>query len=184
MHWPQFSVPISTATYEIGEFTYFSPDLSLMTWISGERIIIGKYCSIGEHVAITTGGMRRTDLPALFPFDFETVYRSTANTTLGNDVWVGAHAIIGNGAQIGDGAVVASGAVVFSDVPPFAVVAGNPAQVVRYRFSKLVVDRLIRIAWWHWPVEAVFANRGWFLRPIEEFVEHFDPAARKRATHE
>ena len=172
--WPQFSVPIHTPWYDIGEFTYFSPTLSLNAWRPGERIVIGRFCSIGEHVVIATGGQRRTDLAALFPFD-EGAYRTTRDTTIGNDVWVGMHSMVLGGVSVGDGAVVASGAVVMSDVPPFAVAVGNPARVVRYRFSDEVVRRLLRIAWWDWPLEQIAANREWFLQPVQAFADRFDP---------
>jgi hypothetical protein len=172
--WYQSSLPISNPAFDIGEFTYFPPDLMLKTWIANERIIIGKFCSIGERVFIATGGNRRMDLAALFPFDTST-YQSTANTTIGNDVWIGSHATILGGVTVGHGAVIGSGAVVFGDVPPFAIVAGNPAQVVRYRFSAPIVCRLLKVAWWNWPVDRIMANRDWFHKPIEEFVREFDP---------
>jgi len=101
-------------------------------------------------------------------------YRTSRNTTIGNDVWIGFRSTVLGGAQIGDGAVVAAGSVVFSDVPPFAVVAGNPAQVVRYRFSRKTAERLQRIAWWNWPEEKVRENLEWFYKPVAEFVERFD----------
>jgi acetyltransferase-like isoleucine patch superfamily enzyme len=168
-------MPISTAAIEIGVGTYFSPDLTLKTWIAAERVIIGKFCSIGEHVLIATGGNRRLDLAALFPFDTSVSYRTTAHTTIGNDVWIGSGAVILGGVTVGHGSVISSGAVVFSDVPPFAIAAGNPAQVIRYRFSAAVAARLQRIAWWDWPLEKITANRAWFEKPIEEFVREFDP---------
>lgn len=167
--------PIRTESLQIGEHTYFAYDFSLLTWFPGERIVIGKYCSIAAGVVICTGGMRRTDTAALYPFDVARAYRTTRNTKIGNDVWIGYGAMVVNGAQVGDGAIVASGSNVFSDVPPFAVVAGNPAQVLRYRFSKPVVARLLRIAWWNWPDAEVTANIDWFYRPINEFVDRFDP---------
>jgi acetyltransferase-like isoleucine patch superfamily enzyme len=175
MGYTPLGVPISTHNAHIGRCTIFSPDLVLRTWIPGEKIIIGKYCSIADRVTICTGGMHRTELAALFAFDFARAYRGTKNTTIGNDVWIGSGALIMGGASVGDGAVVASGSVVFSDVPPFAIVAGNPAAVVRYRFSQPIVQRLLRIAWWHWPNVKLFANVEWFFQPITEFVEHFDP---------
>jgi acyl-[acyl carrier protein]--UDP-N-acetylglucosamine O-acyltransferase len=104
-------------------------------------------------------------------------YRSSRNTTIGNDVWIGFRSTVLGGALIGDGAVVAAGSVVFSDVPPFAVVAGNPAQVLRYRFSRKFIERMQRIAWWKWPDEQVRENLEWFYKPIAEFVERFDAGA-------
>jgi acetyltransferase-like isoleucine patch superfamily enzyme len=73
------------------------------------------------------------DTAALFPLDIARSYRSTRDTRVGSDVWIGTGATIHGGVEIGDGAVVAGGSVVLEDVPPFAVVSGNPASVIRYR---------------------------------------------------
>ena len=101
-------------------------------------------------------------------------YLSTKNSTIGNDVWVGFGSMIMGGVCIGDGAVVAAGSVVFSDVPPYAVVAGNPARAIRSRFSRGIVERMLRISWWDWPESKIRQNLDWFYRPITEFVERFD----------
>jgi acetyltransferase-like isoleucine patch superfamily enzyme len=113
----------------------------------------------------------RAVLPLLVP---GRTYRSTRNTTVGNDVWIGYGAMILGGASVGDGAVVAAGSVVFSDVPPYAVVAGNPAKIMRSRFSPEIVERLLRIQWWSWPDDRIRANLDWFHKPISEFVARFD----------
>jgi len=160
---------------EIGRYTYFFPSLALLHWLPEEKIVIGKFCSIADRVVICTGGMRRTDTAALFPLDPSRAYRGTMNTTIGNDVWIGYGAMILGGVTVGDGAIIAAGSVVVADVPPFACVAGNPAKILRYRFSRGIVERLLRIAWWNWPEAEVWANIDWFYRPISEFVEHFDP---------
>src|ERR687890_149200 len=73
------------------------------------------------------------------------------DTVVGNDVWLGYEAIVMAGVTIGDGAIVAAGSVVAGDVPPYAIVAGNPARVVRSRFAEEDVQRLLRAAWWDWP---------------------------------
>ena len=116
-------------------------------------------------------GAIRAAIPMLVP---GRSYRSTRNTTIGNDVWVGYGAMLLGGANVGDGAVIAAGSVVFTDVPPYAIVAGNPAKVVRSRFSPQIVERLLRIQWWRWPEDRIRANLDWFHRPISEFVERFD----------
>src|ERR1700730_7781486 len=68
--------------------------------------------------------------------------------------------VMAGGATVGDGAVIGAAAVVFGHVPPFAVVAGNPARILRYRFEQPVIDRLLRIAWWDWPFDKVVGNAG------------------------
>jgi virginiamycin A acetyltransferase len=82
-------------------------------------------------------------------------YPSKGDTVVGHDVWIGYEATIIPGVQIGNGAVVASKAVVTRNVPAYAVVAGNPAQVVRYRFDETTIARLQALAWWHWPSEKI-----------------------------
>jgi len=166
---------IRQLTFEIGPFTYFATDLELRTYLPGERIFIGSFSSIGDQVLITTGGLHRTDVASTYPFTMLDTYRSTANTTIGSDVWVGTRAMIRGGVTVGDGAVIGAGAVVFTDVPPYAIAAGNPAEIIRYRFSAPTIERLLRIAWWEWPPAAVWANMGWFYRPIGEFLDRFDP---------
>ena len=80
---------------------------------------------------------------------------SRGDTVVGNDVWFGYRATVMPGVGIGDGAIIAAGAVVTSDVPPYTIVGGNPAKVIRRRFDDADVDRLRRAAWWDWPVGLV-----------------------------
>ena len=76
-------------------------------------------------------------------------------TGIGNDVWIGSNVIIPGGIQIGTGAIVATGSVVVKDVPPYAIVGGNPAKIIRYRFSKEQIDVLLGSEWWNWPIEKI-----------------------------
>ncbi len=94
---------------------------------------------------------------------------------IGSDVWIGYRATIIGPVSVGHGAVIGAGAVVASDVPPYTIVAGNPARVLRMRFQPDLVERLLRIAWWNWSEDKVVANGEWFLRPATEFVDRFDP---------
>jgi virginiamycin A acetyltransferase len=80
---------------------------------------------------------------------------SRGDTVVGHDVWLGYQALVLPGVTIGHGAVVAAAAVVAGDVPPYGVVAGNPARVVRRRFDDDDVARLLRAAWWEWPIDLV-----------------------------
>jgi virginiamycin A acetyltransferase len=78
--------------------------------------------------------------------------------TIGNDVWIGARAVILDGITIGDGAIVGACAVVTKDVPPYAVVAGVPARVIRYRFSEKKIRTLLELQWWEWSPEEIKAR--------------------------
>ena len=81
--------------------------------------------------------------------------RSKGNVSIGHDVWIGTEALILSGVSIGHGAVIAARSVVTKDVPPYAIVAGVPARVIRSRFDPATVASLLRIAWWDWPREKI-----------------------------
>jgi virginiamycin A acetyltransferase len=86
-------------------------------------------------------------------FDLLTGLPNRGDTVVGNDVWFGHSATVMPGVRIGHGAIVASGAVVTSDVPDYGIVGGNPARLIRLRFTESEVARLLAVAWWDWPVE-------------------------------
>ena len=89
--------------------------------------------------------------------------------TIGNDVWIGHNAcIMPHVRNIGDGAIVAAGAIVNKDVPPYAIVVGNPARVVRYRFSEKVIAELLSSKWWEKTIEEILPNIQEYQRPYEE----------------
>jgi len=146
----------------IGEFTYGRP--LVLRWASGCRVSIGKFCSIADEVIILAGGNHRTDWVTTYPLRIQLklprAYHdghpaSKGDVIIGSDVWIGTRAIILSGTRIGDGAVVAAGAVVTKPVPPYAIVAGNPARVVRMRFSEEQINQLLEVQWWNWPVDRI-----------------------------
>ena len=81
---------------------------------------------------------------------------------IGNDVWIGSNATVLGGITVGDGAVVAAGAVVTKDVPPYAIVGGIPAKVIRYRFEPEKIKKLLEIQWWNWDDETIIKNKPLF----------------------
>lgn len=90
------------------------------------------------------------------------------NLTIGNDVWIGHNAIILSGvSSIGDGAIIGAGTVLHQDVPPYAVVVGNPGRIVRYRFSQGVIESLLQEQWWQKPLADLLAEMPVFQRPLE-----------------
>ena len=96
--------------------------------------------------------------------------------TIGNGVWIGIRCLILDGVTIGDGAIVAAGAVVTKDVPPFAVVGGVPAKVLKYRFSPEMIERLLEIQWWNLPDEEITRVKDIFHKPnptLEDLDKYF-----------
>ena len=147
--------------YAIGRGSYGG--LSVIEFGEGAKLRVGAYCSIAAQVTVLLGGEHRTDWVTTYPFSeldqrfaqIEGHPRTKGDVEIGNDVWVGREALILSGVKIGDGAVVAARAVVTRDVPAYAIVAGQPAKMLRHRFPEDVVERLLRIAWWDWPPERV-----------------------------
>lgn len=125
--------------------------------------VIGRYTVIGREVFVSVGAHPTNYLTAhsIFyknnPWGFhpewvkDISFNEAPICNIGNDVWIGTRAIIMDGVNIGDGAIVAAGAVVTKDVPPFAVVGGVPAKIIKYRFNPDVIKRLTEIQWWNLP---------------------------------
>lgn len=85
-------------------------------------------------------------------------YPLKGDTIIGNDVWIGFGATIMPGVQIGHGAIIASKAVVTKNVAPYSIVGGNPAKLIKKRFSKKIISKLLQLEWWHWDVEKITQN--------------------------
>ncbi|MHB2206740.1 CatB-related O-acetyltransferase [Methylobacterium sp. CM6257] len=150
--------------FSIGAYSYGRPKVRFPE--SGRRLTIGRYCSIADKVEILLGGDHRLDWVSTYPFAAmrglfpearapEDYHASRGDVVIGHDVWLGSGCMILSGVTVGHGAVVAARAVVTRDVPAYAVVAGNPARVVRYRFDAATADALVDAAWWDLPHEAV-----------------------------
>jgi len=142
--------------YHIGKWTYGNP--KIRGWGEGATLRIGAFCSIAEGVKIFLGGEHRVEWVTTFPFSalWESAPRikrqskTKGDVIIGNDVWLGADAVILSGVTIGDGSVAGARSVIANDIPPYTIVAGNPARVVRKRFDDHTIARLLRIKWWEW----------------------------------
>ncbi|MCK0152052.1 CatB-related O-acetyltransferase [Marivita sp. S6314] len=161
----------------IGDYTYYSddemPDVDLMRrrlfpYLYGDqKIEIGKFCSLAMGVSfVTDSANHRYDGISAYPFaifdgmspDRASMPRhSPRPMRVGNDCWIGRDAMLTPTAQLGDGVIVGAGAVVSGRVPDYAIVAGNPARVVRMRFSDDEIARLKAVSWWDWPIDAILA---------------------------
>ncbi|NUT98438.1 MAG: CatB-related O-acetyltransferase [Saccharothrix sp.] len=170
---------VDAPTIEVGEYTYYDdPEhaaefqtRNVLYAYGTERLVIGKFCALATGTRfIMAGGNHLTTGVSTFPFtmfggtwqtdtlDLVTGMESRGDTVVGNDVWFGYNTLVMPGVRIGDGAIIASGSVVTSDVPPYTVVGGNPAKPVKQRYTPADVDRLLRAAWWDWPIELVTKN--------------------------
>ena len=132
---------------------------------------IGKFCSLARNVDV--GGFdhdyRKVTTMPMFRFrqlagGGNPQPEETELCRVGNDVWIAAGTQILHKASVGDGAVVGGGAVVTKDVPPYAIVAGVPAKIIKFRFDPQTIDALLEIRWWDWPLETILANMEWMIR--------------------
>ena len=96
--------------------------------------------------------------------------RKLRQTIIGHDTWIGHGAVIKPGLKIGHGAVVGSSSVVTKDVPDYAIVVGNPAKIIRYRFDEQTIKSLLHITWWLWDYEMIKLRQDDFLLPVNDFI--------------
>jgi len=171
------------STCEIGLGTYIS-DNSVI-----KKSIIGKFCSIGSNVQISLG-LHPSDTfvsthPSFFSaqkyagFSFvnKNIFKEHTfidpeekyAVEIGNDVWIGNNVIILDGLKIGDGAIIAVGSIVTKDVLPYAIVAGVPAKLIKFRFTEEQIKKLLNIKWWNWDFETIRSKSSGFNN-IESFI--------------
>lgn len=159
--------------YKIGKYSYGHP--IVVDFNQGSTLEIGHYCSIARNVTLMLGGehsyknissfpfktIKREWTDHIFPFtdDFVESEKSDAfskgNIIIGSDVWIGRNAMILSGVEVGHGAVIGAGTLVTKDVPPYAIVVGNPAKIINYRFKEEEIKVLLETAWWTWSVEKI-----------------------------
>ena len=170
-----FLPPFMLRNVEIGNYSYLARNAF------ASNLTIGKFCSIGPNFCCGLG-LHPTNGISTSPMFYSTVrqngvtlctenqYEETKHTTIGNDVFIGANVTILDGVTIGDGAVVGAGAVVTKDVPPYAVVGGVPAKVLKYRFDKDTINKLLQIQWWNNPTEEQLQQIKKHFWDVDEFI--------------
>ena len=146
-------------------YTYGIENIRVRSWGEPTDILIGSFTSIADNVQIFKGGNHNPDWVSTYPFGHlhtnvfpwhgEGQPSTKGDVVIGNDVWLGSGCTIMSGITIGDGAVVAANATVVKDVPPYAVVGGNPAKVLKYRFTEEQIAKLLEKPWWELPDDRI-----------------------------
>ncbi len=173
---------ISNPNIEIGDYTMYNDFVNAPAAfeknnvlyhypINGDHLNIGKFCSIacGAKFLFNSANHKMDSLSTYpFPLFFEEwgldrkdvadSWDNKGDITVGNDVWIGYEAVILAGVTVGDGAIIGARAVVTKDVPPYAIVGGVPAKLIKKRFSEETIASLLEIQWWNWSKEKIAEN--------------------------
>lgn len=170
--------------FSIGAFSFSRSPLPLNT-------TVGRYCSIGARVSVMGPDhpkSRFTSASVTYDNHFKmcTQYfadkaehsisqspnrepKNGLGVTIGHDVWIGEDVTLARGVTIGHGAILAAKATVTKDVPPYAIVGGTPAKVIKYRFAPDIVEQLLALQWWNYELANLVENQNMDM-PIEDFV--------------
>lgn len=173
--------------YSIGKYTYGAPIVE--DWHQGSTLKIGNFCSIAKNVNILLGGNHPIDWVSSFPFgvvfdEFKELHYShpeklsKGDVVIGNDVWIGINVTILSGITIGDGVIIAANSNVTKNVESYAIVGGNPAKLIRKRFSDEAISKLLEIQWWDWEIDKIKENLDLIMSDdIDLFIDRHFPVA-------
>jgi acetyltransferase-like isoleucine patch superfamily enzyme len=163
---------------EIGDYTFINE----YTQVDSNTKSIGKYCSIAHNVKIgmgphpisyfSTSPVFYAKSRGFVKEDSYDEYEDKGYTVIGNDVFIASNVIIMAGVTIGDGAVVAAGAIVTKDVPPYAIVGGTPAKIIKYRFDESTINLLLDLRWWDNKPDYIL-SRSKEIDDIHVFIKNF-----------
>ncbi|MCH9610787.1 MAG: Streptogramin A acetyltransferase [Chlamydiales bacterium] len=171
---------ITKPTIKVGDYTYYADqehaeEFENRNVVFGEiaNLTIGKFCQIAQGTTfVLSDSNHQMDGFSTYPFfvfgrfnketptwdDYELTLPDKGDTFVDHDVWFGHKSTIMPGVKIGSGAIIATRAVVTKDVPPYCIVGGNPAKIIKQRFDDKTIERLLQIAWWDWPIETITQN--------------------------
>ena len=165
--------------------TYFDRNVNIISWSDDYKIHIGKYCSIGRDCNFFLHANHRPDwittssqlwgpvTPEIAQLHMSMGHPSCkGDIVVENDVWIGAKSTIMSGVKVHNGSIVGANSVVTKDVPPYAIVVGNPAKIVKYRFNERQIDSLLKIKWWDWTEDRIKneATLMWTDK-LDEFID-------------
>jgi virginiamycin A acetyltransferase len=161
----------------VGDFTYyddlenpenFEKNVLYHFDFIGDKLIIGKFCAIASDTKfIMNGANHGLDYFTTYPFaifghswadKMSVEGTNKGDTIIGNDVWIGYNSLIMPGIKIGDGAIIATNSVVTKNVDPYTIVGGNPTKIIKKRFDDSVIQLLLDLQWWNWPIEKITPN--------------------------
>lgn len=183
---------VTSPLIDVGDFSYYdnagngSPfEQANVKYLFGpQRLVIGRFTAIGPGTTfIMPGGNHPMIGPSTYPFtmfggtwaantlDTYLGIEQPGDTAIGNDVWIGREATIMPGVTIGDGAVIGAHSVVTKNVGPYEIVAGNPAKLIRTRFSPEDVQRLLTARWWDWPIEKITEHAATIMSGTPQEIE-------------
>ena len=169
--------------------TYFDRNVNIISWSDEYKIRVGKYCSIGRDCNFFLHANHRSDWITTSSQLWGPVTDEIAqmhmemghpickgDIIIENDVWIGAKSTIMSGVKIHNGAVVAASSTVTKDIPPYAIVGGNPAKIIKYRFSELQIELLLKIGWWNWSEDKIKSEfKNLWSSDIDTFInKHID----------
>lgn len=159
----------------VGDFTYFSDEEAPEDFerhvthhydFYGDKLIIGKFCAIAKHIEfIMNGANHQMNAISTYPFYIFEGWNEAVpaleqmplkgDTIVGNDVWIGQNVTILPGVHIGDGAIIGANSVVGHHIEPYSIAVGNPTKCIRKRFDEELIQLLLEIQWWNWPIEQI-----------------------------
>lgn len=179
-------------TISLGRFSYGFERISIRDFGDTAALTIGSFCSISSDVTIFLSGNHRMDWVSTFPFgaQFEDelqfgevagICSTNGDVTIGDDVWIGHGVTIMSGITIGSGAVLAANSHIIKDVLPYEIVGGNPAKLIRNRFPKEIVEKLMILKWWNLPVQDIRDIRKVLtsvpeIDVLDALIERYRPA--------